>query len=284
MNLTFIIGLLAAIAFMVNGMMQGATGYNPAQIGNFFDPASILITVGGTIATVVTSYPMKMLKQIPKHFKIILNTKKHNPTTYIEELVELAQIARKNGLLALEEKANQQQDAFFKQSIMLIVDSTDPEKLRSILNNDIECLSARHDDVAGMYEKASAVAPAFGMIGTLVGLINMLKNMDPTSGSSSIGTDMGTALITTLYGCIMAHMMFSPIANNLRIRDAEECLCKQIILEGVVSIQAGENPKFIKEKLLGFMEEKQRDAEAEGGKEGKGGKGGKAPKAPKKKK
>ena len=279
MNLTYLIGLLAAIGFMVNGMMQGDGGMVPSQIGNFWDPASVLIVIGGTFATIVSSYPAKMLKCIPKHFGIILNAKKNKPAPIIEELVELAQIARKNGLLALEERANAQTDPFFKQSIMLIVDSTDPEKVRSILENDIDCRSSRHDAVSGMYDKASAVAPAFGMIGTLVGLINMLSNMDPTSGSSSIGTDMGVALITTLYGCILAHMFFSPMANNLRLRDEEEVLCKSIILEGVVSIQGGENPKFLREKLMGFMEEKKRDMEGEGG--GGGGKGKKKGKAAK---
>ena len=109
----------------------------------------------------------------------MLNTKKYDPVSYIDELVELAQVARKNGLLALEERANQQEDPFFRQAIMLIVDATDPDKVRSILNNDIECMSARHDDVASMYEKGSSVAPAFGMVGTLVGLIKHAERHEP---------------------------------------------------------------------------------------------------------
>ena len=125
-----------------------------------------------------------------------------------------------------------------------------------------------------MYDKASAVAPAFGMVGTLVGLINMLKGMDVSSGdgASSIGTSMGTALITTLYGCVLAHMIFSPIASNLRARDEEEVLCKLIIVEGIMSIQSGANPKFLREKLMTFLSQKQRGDEG-GGKKGKKGKG-----------
>lgn len=266
--------------FMVIGMVltgnpdvPGAYLVKPEQIANFFDPSSIMITVGCTLAVVVASFPVKMIASMPKHFAILFNTKKFNPVTCIDQLVDLAQVARKNGLLALEEKANQQKDPFFKQAIMLIVDANDPDKVRSILTNDIDCMSARHDGVAGMYEKASAVAPAFGMVGTLVGLINMLKNMTmDAGGSSSIGSDMGTALITTLYGCILAHMIFNPVASNLRSRDEEEVLCKLIIVEGIMSIQSGENPKFLKEKLLTFMGQKQRDA-AMGGKGGKKGKG-----------
>ena len=188
----------------------------------------------------------------------------------IDQLVDLAQTARKNGLLALEGKANEQEDPFFKQAIMLIVDANDPDKVRAILENDIECMSGRHEDAAGMYDKASAVAPAFGMVGTLVGLINMLKNMNLSGdGASSIGNDMGTALITTLYGCVLAHMVFGPIAANLRKRDEEEVLCKMIIVEGVMSIQAGANPKFLREKLMTFIEEKKRSEDGGGGKKSK---------------
>ena len=145
---------------------------------------------------------------------------------------------------------------------MLIVDGNDADKVREMLTSDIEQLSTRHDDVASMYEKASAAAPAFGMVGTLIGLINMLVNMDPESGSSTIGKDMGVALITTFYGVLLANLIFNPIANNLRTRDEEECLCRQLVVEGVMAIQSGENPKFIREKLEGFLEQ---SASGEGG-------------------
>ena len=270
MNLTYLIGTILAIVILIFGMafrtVDNVLTLDFNQLINFFDVSSILITIGCTFAVIVASFPAKMLKSMPRHFKIMLNTKKYDPVSYIDELVELAQVARKNGLLALEERANQQEDPFFRQAIMLIVDATDPDKVRSILNNDIECMLARHDDVASMYEKGSSVAPAFGMVGTLVGLINMLKGMNLESGSNSIGGDMGTALITTLYGCVLAHMIFNPIASNLRSRDADEVLCKMIIVDGIVSIQAGENPKSLREKLLTFMAQQQRDAAMGGGK------------------
>ena len=276
MNLTYIIGVVIAIVVMLFGMITkidlvGGTGVSVTipNLINFFDAASILITIGCTFAIVVASFPGKMLGSIPKHFGVILNNKKFDPMYYIDQLVELAQTARKNGLLSLEEKANEQSDPFFKQAIMLIVDANDPDKVRSVLENDIECMSARHEDAAGMYDKASSVAPAFGMVGTLVGLINMLKCMDLDGGAGDLGSDMGTALITTLYGCILAHVLFGPIANNLRIRDGDEVLCKQIIVEGIMSIQSGENPKALKEKLLTYMSQKQR--ETGGGGKGSGG-------------
>lgn len=283
MNLNYIVGILGAIGVCLFGMITSIdftapspVSVNFANLVNFFDAASILIVIGCTLFIVCASFPAKMLKDIPKHFKIILNKKMFDPISCIDQLVELAQIARKNGLLSLEEKANEQADPFFKQAIMLIVDAYDQDKVRNILENDIECMSARHEDAAAMYDKASSVAPAFGMVGTLVGLINMLKGMSLEDGSSSIGTDMGTALITTLYGCILAHILFGPIATQLRNRDEEEVLCKMIIVEGVMSIQAGENPKFLRERLMTYMAQVQRELT------GEGGEGGKAPKKGKK--
>ena len=278
MNITYIIGLVAAILVFLLGIVmpinvppeegQAIVEFHIEYLINFFDAASIFIVIGCTFAIVVASFPASTLAAMPKHFGIMLNAKKFDPMKYIDQLVDLAQTARKNGLLALEGKANEQEDPFFKMAIMLIVDANDPDKVRAILENDIECMSARHEDSAALYDKASAVAPAFGMVGTLVGLINMLANMNMSEGgSSTIGQDMGTALITTLYGCILAHMIFGPIAVQLRQRDEEEVLCKLIIVEGIMSIQSGANPKFLREKLLTFLSQKQRGGE--GGKKGK---------------
>ena len=283
MNINYIVGIVGAFGVFLLGCVMGinigpkAVGKPPvtfelANLWNFFDAASIFITIGCTLFIVVASFPGHMLKNIPKHFKIILNNKMFDPKGYIDQLVELAQIARKNGLLSLEEKANEQTDPFFKQAIMLIVDANDQDKVRGILENDIECMSARHEDAAALYDKASSVAPAFGMVGTLVGLINMLMSMNLSGdgGADSLGTSMGTAMITTLYGCLLAHVVFGPVAQLLRGRDSEEVLCKQIIVEGVMAIQAGENPKSLRERLLTYMSQKQREMGGEGAGEAKG--------------
>ena len=283
MNINYIIGIAGAFGVFLLGCVMGIN-IGPSAVGkdmitfelsnlwNFFDAASIFITIGCTIFIVAASFPGSMLKAMPKHFTIILNNKMFDPKGYIDQLVELAQIARKNGLLSLEEKANEQTDPFFKQAIMLIVDANDQDKVRGILENDIECMSARHEDAAALYDKASSVAPAFGMVGTLVGLINMLKSMNLSGdgGADSLGTSMGTALITTLYGCLLAHVVFGPVAQLLRGRDSEEVLCKQIIVEGVMAIQAGENPKSLRERLLTYMSQKQREMGGEGAGEAKG--------------
>ena len=271
MNIVYLLGLLLAVFFIAFGIMVdlgGAQIFNLDDLFLFGDLASVLIVVGGTIAVVIASYP-KQVRSILKHFSIMLRARTFNPEENIEQLIELAQIARKNGRLALEEKANEQKDPFFKQAIMLIVDATDPDRVRSILTNDIEQTSARHQEVIAMYERGSNAAPAFGMIGTLIGLIKMLYNLEEAD-MSGIGPDMGVALITTFYGSVLAHVVFNPIAANLAARDEEEIVCREIILEGIMAIQSGENPKFLRERLLTFMNQKRRDAgSGEGG--GKGG-------------
>lgn len=261
-DISTVAGILAGFALIIFAMVFSTdpVGINIKAVMNFVDPASIFIVLGGVFASVFASYPISTLKKMPKHLKIVISGNRYEPIEYINTLVEFSQIARKNGLLALEEKANQQEDPFFKQSIMLIVDATDPEKVKSMLENDLDKLAARHEDAVGIYEKASSMAPAFGMIGTLVGLVNMLKNMNmDAGGSSTIGKDMGTALITTFYGCILANLIFSPIAMKLRVRSDEEYLCKEIIIAGVLSIQSGETPKFMEEKLISFLEQSERE-------------------------
>lgn len=264
MDITTIVGIIVGLILVTFGVvfdLEAPSLFVFENLKNFVDIPSLFIVLGGTLSAVVASYPLNNLKQIPKHVKILINGNKYDPMEYIDLLVEFSQVARKNGLLALEEMADKQTDPFFKQSIMLIVDATDPEKVKSMLNNDLEYLADRHSDSVGMYEKASSYAPAFGMIGTLIGLVNMLKNIDFTegSGASSLGGDMSVALITTFYGCILANLVFSPIAKKLSIRNDEEYLCKQIIIEGVLSIQSGENPKFMKEKLISYLSQEQRE-------------------------
>ena len=273
MNIVYLIGLLLAFFFVFFGIIvdvNAAKVVDPTQLTLFIDPASILIVIGGTIAVVVACYP-KQVRSMLKHFRIMLGAKTFNPEKYIDELVELAQIARKNGLLALEERANAQPDPFFKQAIMLIVDATDPDRVRSILTNDIEQTSARHQEVIAMYERGSNAAPAFGMIGTLIGLVKMLYGLSDAD-MSSLGPNMGVALITTFYGSLLAHVVFNPIAANLTARDEEEMVCREIILEGIMAIQSGENPKYLRERLLTFTNQNKRDGES-GGKSKRKGKG-----------
>ena len=173
------------------------------------------------------------------------------------------------------------EDPFYKRSVMLIVDATEAEKVKEVLEAEVESMAARHDEEVAIYERGSATAPAFGMIGTLIGLINMLKNMNLDDGaSSSIGLNMSVALITTLYGVVLANLVFNPIAKKLEIRNNEEILYRQIIIDGVLGIQAGDNPKTLKERLVSSLKKSQQAALLDETGEG----GGKKEKPAKKKK
>ncbi len=264
MNIAYIIGLVFSFVFEILGML-GFPKIDVNKLMNFVDMPSVMIVVGCTFAVVAASMPASSLKAIPKHFGMVMNTKKYDPLSIIDQLTEVANKARKDGLLSLGGMAAEQKDPFFKQAIMLLVDGNDADRVRLVLETDIEQMAARHESGAALYDKASAMAPAFGMVGTLCGLINMCKGLNMSDGSSSLGDDMGTAMITTMYGCILAHQVFGPLGTHLRTRGEEEILCKMIIVEGITGIQAGENPKFLRERLLTFVAQSTRDKASGGG-------------------
>lgn len=253
MDFTSIIGMILGAVLVV------VVGIGPGSLGNFWDGASLAIVAGGTLGAVIASYPFQILKEAAFHFKVLFQGKRYDTRRLIDELVEFAQIARAEGLLALEEKASALEDAFLRRGILMVVDGSTAEDVQKALETELESMAQRHDTGAGIYEKAAAYAPAFGMIGTLVGLVNMLKGMDLTTGSTNIGQDMAVALITTFYGCVLANLVFMPIAKKLRIRDEEELLYKEIIIEGVMSIQSGDNPRLLRERLATFLKEKERN-------------------------
>lgn len=254
MDLTIIIGFIAAIALVGYGILGSGT------LMNFWDPGSVMITIGGTFASTFMSVPFKYVKKIPAHFKVIFRRDNVNLNGYIDVLVELAQEARVKGLLALEEKVNQIEidDEFLKFCVMLIIDALEATKVREQIENEINCIEVRHAAAWKVYERAEAFAPAFGMLGTLIGLINMLKGLNPDD-SSNIGSGMSVALITTFYGSFIANVVFGPIGNKLKAKHEEEMIVKNLIMEGILSIQAGENPKYIRDKLKSYLTTKERD-------------------------
>lgn len=258
MDISTVIGMLLGIVLIINGIQF-------KNLGNFIDASSIIIVIGGTLAGLIASFPLSAFKEIPKHLKIIANGKRYDPNTCIDQMVELAQTARKNGLLSLEEKSNEIEEPFFKSSIIMIVDVPDSEKIKEILTDELSYLDERHEKSVALYDTGEAIAPAFGMIGTLIGLVNMLKNMDMSGGGeSTIGVDMSVALITTFYGTVLANLFFAPLAKKLKRRNEEELLYKNIVIEGVLSIQSGDNPKFLKEKLQTYLAFSQRNSDEEG--------------------
>lgn len=262
MDILSIVGWILGVVFIIISILLGEnpeTGAKmlvPENLSGFFDAPSIMIVVGGTIAAVLVSNSLDAVKQIPKHLKIIFFPPKYNPVEYIEQITEFAREARSNGLLALEDKLNDTKEPFLKSSLLLVVDSMDPEKVCQLLESQLDALDERHSRAISFYMKASAFAPAFGMIGTLIGLINLLGNL---SDQESLAKNMAVALITTFYGSLLANFILIPIGNKLKVRHDEEMLCKQIIAEGVKSIQDGDNPTFIQEKLTKLLNEKMGD-------------------------
>lgn len=255
MDLTTILGILVGLGLVIYGITFEGGVVTPSNLIRFYDLPSVFITIGGTFAATFAAFPISYFKSIPKHMKIIAQRKKYNPKQYIDTIVEYAQEARRKGILSLEDKVNEQDDEFLKNSIMLVVDAIEPSKAKEMLENELNCLETRHLQGVKIYEKASSLAPAFGMIGTLIGLINMLAGLDmeATDGAKNLTSGMAVALVTTFYGSVLANLILTPIANKLRARHAEEMLCKEIVVEGVLAIQAGDNPKHIEERLYAYL-------------------------------
>ncbi len=244
MDIATFLGLFLGFGFVAWGILEAG------DLVTYVHMSSLLIVLGGTIGATMVAYPINDLKGIGGIFKKAFFYKETPVNGLIEQIIELANVARKEGLLALEEFGENLEDEFLKKGINLIVDGTDPELVRNILETELVFLEERHDQAKGMLEAMGAYAPALGMIGTLIGLINMLKKMDDPS---AIGPNMSVALITTFYGSIFANLIFLPLAQKLTIRSKSEVLLKELVLEGLLSIQAGENPRIIEEKLKTFI-------------------------------
>ena len=252
MDIMSILGFIMAVVLVTFGMVfdKEAMRLVFSNLKAFIDIPSMAITIGGTIGVMMISFPAGAFKKIGKHLKVIVKPYKFDPEQSISQIVELATEARMKGLLSLEDKLNEIDEPFLHNSLLLVVDSVDSEKVRQVMVTELDQLDERHALDRGFYEKAASYAPAFGMIGTLVGLILMLGNM---ADVDALAKGMAVALITTLYGSLLANIVCLPIASKLKARHDEEFLCKQLVLEGVLAIQEGENPKFIEEKLYKLL-------------------------------
>jgi chemotaxis protein MotA len=274
MNISFIVGLLAGFGLVIYGILTSSSSITQVM-SSFVDFPSIYITFGGAISATVMSVPTKYLKDIPKNMKVLMKKEKINLNQYIDAIEELAKEARLKGLLVLEEKINtlELQDEFLKYCVMLIVDAIEPTKVRAQIENEIDCIEARHSSAWKVFDTLGSFGPSFGMLGTLIGLINMLANMDTSQGADALGRGMSVALVTTFYGSVLTNMICAPISNRLKAKHDEEMISKELIMEGVLSIQSGENPKYIREKLNSYITYQERGAATEDGGEKKSKKG-----------
>lgn len=254
MDFTSVIGLLLSIALLLWALLLGGT-----PLGLFWDVPSVVIVGGGTFAVTLISYRASDLKQLFKVIARALTFKLPSPRDEIERIIAYAGLARKEGLLALEAKLQEVDDRFFAKGVQLVIDGFATETVRDILDLEHSFQQQRHALGKRMLETMASMAPAFGMVGTLIGLVQMLNNMkDPTA----IGTGMATALLTTLYGAVIANAIMIPLANKLDVRAKEEALLRDLMIEGIAAIQAGEKPQLIKEKLKGFLPPAAREAVA----------------------
>lgn len=260
MDLASISGLVLCLILVIYGIM---VGQEFSVLMNFFDVPSIFITFGGALCCVLIMAPsLKGFIGQLRSFGLIMKVRPSNEEETIKSIIGLSNIARKEGLLALEEAANGIDDEFLKKGVLLIVDGTDPELVRSIMETELNCIEDRHSSITGFWDSLAAMGPAWGMIGTLIGLINMLQKMDDPK---SIGPNMAVALVTTFYGSILANWICIPVSTKLKSKNSNEIMIKELMVEGLLSIQAGENPRVIEEKLKSFLSPARREAMKEEG-------------------
>ena len=266
MDIATLVGLVLCFGCVILGII---TSGGVSSFGHFGDLPSVFVTLGGSFCCM-----MMQAKNIPDLFKCVqsfrlaMKVPQANEADVIGNIINLSNVARKEGLLALEEAANNIEDEFLKKGIMLIVDGTDPELVRSIMETELGSIDSRHNEKISFWANWAGMGPAWGMIGTLIGLVNMLYNMDDMS---SIGPNMAVALLTTLYGSLLANWICVPISFKLKQNNALEIMMKEIMVEGLLSIQAGENPRVIEEKLKSFLAPNVRENIGEPGDAAEGG-------------
>jgi len=246
-DIATIIGILVAFGLVVSAIGGG--------LSSFIDPPSMLIVIGGTVGVLLVGYPLdKCLGVIGVIMKTFMY-KMDKGADVIAKLVELAQTVRKDGILALESEVGNIENKFLAKGLQMAIDGQEPSAIEDILYMEMDKVADRHTLGADMFTALGTYAPSMGMIGTLVGLVLMLQNM---SDPSSIGPSMSIALLTTFYGALMANILFLPMSGKLKARSKDELLIHEIIIVGIQSLVAGENPRVMEQKLLGYLPPKQR--------------------------
>ncbi|MDQ0272144.1 flagellar motor protein MotP [Cytobacillus purgationiresistens] len=246
------IGLVIGVCMIIFGVVS--TG-GWSGISSFFDPASVFIVIGGVIAGLLVSFPFKGIAHVFTVIKQGFTHQERSIHHLIQTFVKLSERARREGLLSLEMEIGNESDPFIRKGILLAVDGMEPQMINDIMDADIIAMEERHRKGRVILEKAGEYAPSWGMIGTLIGLVLMLKNLEDPS---SLGPSMAIALLTTLYGSLLANLFFIPLAAKLETQTEEEVFYKQVIIEGVIGVQSGQNPSILRQKLSAFISDKER--------------------------
>lgn len=244
MDLATVLGMFGAMSLILLSIMLGG------NIGGYIDVPSIAIVIGGATLTVMTSVPFSQMLGLGKVCMKAINVEKNDLRALVANLVEFAVVARRDGILALENHIDENTHSFIATGIRMAVDGTDPDLIERLMIAEIDSLSERHRKGRQVCELLGKYAPAFGMIGTLIGLVAMLANL---SDPSTIGPSMAVALLTTLYGAIIANVIFLPLADKLAYYSKEERHACMLVLQGVMAIQSGDNPRIVEQKLNVFL-------------------------------
>lgn len=256
MDITTIVGLIIGFAALIVAFLLEGGG-----ISALYSETALLIVLGGTIGATVCSFPLDELKKVPALFRIAFQEHVHNFMDLIDEIVRLADQARREGLLSLEQNLAEINDPFIKLGLQLVIDGIEGTLLRDLLETEVYCMEERHKNGYAIFDTAGGFAPTMGIIGTVMGLVNVLSNMDDPG---SLGPAIAVAFLATLYGIGTANLLWIPIGTKLKNRSKMERLYRELALEGILALQAGENPGFIRQKLRVFLDQKTRAAEVEG--------------------
>jgi chemotaxis protein MotA len=245
MNILALSSLIATISLVLSGIILGGTP------GAFVNIPSIFVVIGGTLGATALATPKKEIKKVPGTLRMVFEKEENYDLVNVMKMImSMARKARSEGLLALEEEVTKIEDLFIRKSAQLVIDGTPPELVKSIMEAEIYMLERRMDMSKKPFDLIGELAPAFGMLGTLIGLIQMLRNLDTPE---ALGPGMALALITTFYGSFIANTFAIPVARKLEARKIETVTSMEIAVEGILSIQAGENPRLIEEKLKVFL-------------------------------
>jgi len=250
MDIATIVGIILGLIVIIGAILSGGTG-----AGIFYNLPSLAITIGGMLCATLIHFSLPQFLGIFSIVKKTIVTQIPPPSELIQNMVNYAAINRRDGALALEQEIRNVNDVFFVKGLQMLVDGQDSESIRDLMSLEIQYLQDRHSNGKKILEFMGAAAPAFGMIGTLIGLVQMLANLDDPS---SIGVGMATALLTTFYGAFAANLIFIPLAGKLGIYSKAETTAMEMIVEGVCAIAQGDNPTSVREKLHAFVSKGRR--------------------------
>lgn len=255
MDIFLIIGLvLGAICIMMALILKGAS------VAMFLNGEVAVIIFGGMIAAVLSSYTMADIKRLPKVMKVLMSNEEPDLNGTIEKMVELSNIARREGLLALEAPVNELEDPFMKQGLELVVDGAEAEQIRDLMESEVDAMEARHHRMSGLFKTAGATSPTLGVMGAAIGLIGALGNL---SDINKLGPMIASAFVATIFGIFMGYLVMIPFATRLEAKNEEEVLLKTLIIEGIMDIQAGHSAKVIEQKLYAQIPPEKRKVSEE---------------------